>query len=198
MTTDARREVLGLFRAKATYTVARDLLRAQLTPDQLTKVGVTLRKARLPDYEPSHDQNKRAAESFDELFNVRDRAAGATIAPRGPLNPKKGYAVGKKSREIEGRLTLKDVTTYLEEHQGPDDYLGLWRSDGTVYLDTTIIVDTKEEALETAIAHRQIAVYDFETGTEISTSDLQAELEPAPPPGARRLAIAAQKARKKP
>jgi hypothetical protein len=121
-------------------------------------------------------------------------------AADGLINPKKGYAVGVgESEEVNGRLTLEGITTYLEEHQGPEDYLGLWRSGGTVYLDTTIIVDTKKEALEEAVAHDQIAVHDFETGTDILTSDLQAELEPTPPPpGARRQAISDQKARKKP
>jgi hypothetical protein len=196
------RELLGLFRAEATYTVAQDLQFAHLTPNQLTQVGVALRKKRDPDYAPSHDPDKRAAEAFDELFNVNVYSKkGGTIGPDGPYEDSNGYAVAVgESKKITGELTLEDITTFLKEHQGPDDYLGLWRdSDGTLDLDTPVIVDTEKEALEVAVVNEQKAVWDFANDDEILTLDLQAELESTPPPpGARKRAHTAQKAHTKP
>jgi len=198
MTTHPR-ELLGLFRAEATYTVARDLLSAQLTPHQLTEVGVALRKKRDPDYAPSKDPAERAAEAFDELFNVNAYSTeGGTIGPGGPYEGSNGYAVAVgESKNITGELTLEDITIFLKEHQGPDDYLGLWRdSDGTLDLDTPVIVDTKEEALELARKHKQKAVWDFGNNRQILTKNLQAELEPRIPLTDRRGLIRDQKARK--
>jgi hypothetical protein len=72
-------------------------------------------------------------------------------------------------------LTLGDVLEFLLRQADtlalPGRVFGGWRDpfDGRIYLDVSILVEDREQALALAREHDQLAVFDFWTGESIPT-----------------------------
>lgn len=88
-----------------------------------------------------------------------------------------GYAVSvhPECEVTLGEATLGDLLLYLALSQDtlsrPNRVFGGWRdpSDGRVYLDVTVVVESLNLALALGRTHDQLAVYDFATGQSVST-----------------------------
>jgi hypothetical protein len=107
-------------------------------------------------------------------YDAIQKQGGVTISVRGEV-PKKGFAVagiGATEKVIEA-VTLKDVREYMRANKAilaePRRFLGAWVSDGKTYLDVPEIIPDRDEALKTATARGELAIYDLGAGAEIST-----------------------------
>jgi hypothetical protein len=107
-------------------------------------------------------------------YDAIQKQGGVTISVRGET-PKAGFAVagiGASEKVVEA-VTLRDVQDYMRANKAilaePRRYLGAWVSDGKTYLDTPEIIPDRDEALKTATARGELAIYDLAAGEEIST-----------------------------
>lgn len=65
-------------------------------------------------------------------------------------------------KEIQNYILSKDIILNKK-----DVYLGTWIDNNIVYLDTSICVQDKEEALKIAKSSGELAIYDIEKGESI-------------------------------
>lgn len=100
---------------------------------------------------------------------------GWTIDPRTGDSVYGGYAVAihPDCCAVLAEITLGDVLEFLLRHADtlalPGRVFGGWRdpADGRVYLDVSILVEDRGEALALAREYDQLAVFDFATGESI-------------------------------
>lgn len=94
-----------------------------------------------------------------------------------------GFAVSvnpELTRVIDGPVDALAVLTYVRDHwtdlQTKGKVFGGWvdTETGLTYLDVVTIVDSKEEALDLAVQHGELAVYDIAGGQEIRTGVVKA------------------------
>lgn len=67
------------------------------------------------------------------------------------------------------------VSEYCKRHAFelsiPGNYLGIWTDDGTTYLDVTLHVKGRQDALDLARANKQRAIWDIANGTTIDVRE---------------------------
>lgn len=88
-----------------------------------------------------------------------------------------GYAVAAHpDREvILSEVTMGDLLEFMIRNadvlQLPGRIVGGWKDpeDGRVYLDVSILVEDRDEALQLAVDHDQLAIFDFASGQSIPT-----------------------------
>jgi hypothetical protein len=112
------------------------------------------------------------------LLALLDRPDGGfTVDPRSGEGVYGGYAVAihPDCCAVLAEITLGDVLEFLLRHADtlalPGRVLGAWRdpADGRIYLDVSILVEDREQALALAREYDQLAVFDFSTGESIRT-----------------------------
>jgi hypothetical protein len=109
------------------------------------------------------------------LALVEQPDGGFTVDPRTGEGVYGGYAVAihPDCCAVLAELTLGDVLEFLLRRADtlalPGRVLGGWRdpADGRIYLDVSILVEDREQALELAREYDQLAVFDFSTGESI-------------------------------
>lgn len=88
-------------------------------------------------------------------------------ASRGFMVSLQGYE--KKCRTDEE--TEKAIIENMEIIQGLDNaYLGAWIDEGITYIDISVLVENKEDALEMGKINNQLAIYDIENNESIYLS----------------------------
>jgi hypothetical protein len=98
---------------------------------------------------------------------------GATISVKtGNINPKSGYFVsladrgGKFPIEKFKEMTFLILISYISENryflldESEDYFLGGWVYEDTVYLDVSVRIEDREEAIEIGLLNNQLAIYD--------------------------------------
>jgi hypothetical protein len=119
---------------------------------------------------------------------IQNNPDGFTISPETMEPVSGGFVVAplKEAEIIVGQeLPEQVLIDYIEDNKaiaeatGRDVYLGGWfdTESNQYFLDNTLIVDTKEEALYIAEASEQLAIFDLNTFEEVRTNDGISELK---------------------
>lgn len=119
---------------------------------------------------------------------IQNNPDGFTISPETMEPVSGGFVVAplKEAEIIVGQeLPEQVLIDYIEDNKaiaeatGRDVYLGGWfdTESNQYFLDNTLIVDSKEEALYIAEASEQLAIFDLNTFEEVRTNDGISELK---------------------
>jgi SPP1 gp7 family putative phage head morphogenesis protein len=90
----------------------------------------------------------------------------------------RGYAVSPypdRSKIFSQKVGLKDVRSFMQDNKDllskPGHAVGAWHNpeDGKTYLDVSIVSRSKNDAIKLGREHNQISIFDFKTGSTIST-----------------------------
>lgn len=109
---------------------------------------------------------------LNELIKSIIANGGATIDQKGNIKKlNTGYMVSIKGKELQVpkdnikalRIALK---CYILDTPKPY-YIGAWVDNGIVYIDNSLRVTTKKEALKIAKENEQLAIYDNKGATSI-------------------------------
>ena len=114
----------------------------------------------------------------DAAFDQTIKKGGVTIRSTGGA-PNKGYVVSPY-KEFEAIVDAQDMSVakieeYMVDHADilaeEGHHLGLWYNadDGKIYIDTVVVKGSADDAYKLAKDNKQIAFYDLEQGTEITT-----------------------------
>lgn len=108
---------------------------------------------------------------------------GFSVNPRVPEGwVTEGFAVSvnpERTRVIDGQVDSMMLLTYVNDNwdmfRQDGKVFGGWldTETGKTYLDVVTIVDSKEEALDLAVHHGELAIYDITNGQEIRTGLVQ-------------------------
>ena len=92
----------------------------------------------------------------------------------GELNPTNGYFVSIANKGVTvdlNNFTQKDIVVFISENYDTlsqeNHFIGSWISEGIVYLDVTVQVTDKRNALELGYRNGQQAIYDANVGKVI-------------------------------
>lgn len=100
-----------------------------------------------------------------QLKNYVVKNGGATLKNDGSFTDlDSGYMVSLKNTELKialSDLKLKDLNTYLKLAKNKNSYGGLWLDNNILYLDLSINIINKNEALKVAKNNSQLAIYDL-------------------------------------
>jgi hypothetical protein len=110
------------------------------------------------------------------IVKTHNEKGGSTIDLETGEPVIKGFAVAI-SKEYEqvipgSRLTQEQVETYRQEHQDvldadPRRTIGTWVDNGNSYLDISTVIQSKDEAVKTGEANKQLAIFDLGKSTSI-------------------------------
>ena len=117
--------------------------------------------------------------SYDMLYEmVEDTLAngGLTIKPFTGEKPASGYMVALQGYELQvpvSEFFTGVVADYIGEHaqklmSNPVLCLGTWVNEGTVYLDLSENIASREKALELGKERNQLAIFNLETFEEVT------------------------------
>jgi hypothetical protein len=103
------------------------------------------------------------------LDHVRENGGVSYSVVYGNLSGKKGYAVSiYKDREVilpYSELTEAEVRNFYYENAEllaqPEHFFGIWVDNGNAYLDVSVIVRLKADALKLAKEKNQLAIFDL-------------------------------------
>lgn len=123
------------------------------------------------------DLVRDVARTHSLLALLDEPDGGWTIDPRTGESVYGGYAVAVHPEccAVLAEITLGDVLEFLLRHAEtlalPGRLLGGWRdpADGRIYLDVSILVEDRDEALRLARENDELAIFDFSTGESIPT-----------------------------
>lgn len=101
---------------------------------------------------------------------------GASITATGKVaNLKSGYMVslyGKEYKTDNLEKALDKIESYLTKiKDSKNKYVGVWYYDNYYYIDISIKIANKTEALETGKDNKQIAIYNNKDGSELFIND---------------------------
>lgn len=133
-----------------------------------------------PEYDDVRNQLLQATpQSNDDTIdaqsvasNVAEPDSGATVDLINKVPITSGFAYSpypKRSRRIHvSDLSEEDITTYVKDNmdilQEPGNFLGVWHdpSDGSVYLDISVVTDDAHQARKGCEDNDQIAFFDMQ------------------------------------
>lgn len=108
------------------------------------------------------------------IREIKENNGGTYNKEYKTIDAKQGFMVSlqgyekkcKTEQEIE-----KAITENMEIVRGLDNaYLGAWIDEGITYIDISILVENKEDALELGKINNQLAIYDIENNESIYLS----------------------------
>lgn len=105
------------------------------------------------------------------IREIKENNGGTYNKELKSINAKQGYMVSlqgyeKKCKTIEE--TESAIMENMEIVKGLDGaYLGAWIDEGIIYIDISILVENKEDALELGKVNNQLAIYDIENNESI-------------------------------
>lgn len=117
--------------------------------------------------------------SYDVLYGVVEdtlKDGGLTIKPFTGEKPASGYMVALPGYELQVPVTeffTGIVADYIGEHaqklmDNPSLCLGTWVNEGTVYLDLSENIASRDKALELGKEREQLAIFNLETFEEVA------------------------------
>ncbi len=113
--------------------------------------------------------------NLQQFFNETLSNNGASYSIlTGELNPTNGYFVSLANKGVTvdlNNFTQKDIVVFISENYDTlsqeNHFIGSWISEGIVYLDVTVQVTDKRNALELGYRNGQQAIYDANVGKVI-------------------------------
>lgn len=82
-----------------------------------------------------------------------------------PLAVSNGYWVSTEGISVHGKLTRKGIVDALDLMDlYPGAVVGVWESEGITYIDKSVLIKDREQALRVAEACNQLAIYDNNKG----------------------------------
>lgn len=108
------------------------------------------------------------------IEEIKENNGGTYNKELKSINATSGYMVSllgyeKKCRTIEE--TEKAITENMEIIKGLDSaYLGAWIDEGITYIDISVLVENKEDAMELGKINNQLAIYNIENNESIYLS----------------------------
>lgn len=111
------------------------------------------------------------------LDKLRDDG-GFTLDLHSSSFAKEGFAVSvnpERTRTVSGTADTTTLVTYINDNwdllSTEGKVFGGWvdTESGTTYLDVVTLFDSKEQALDLAVQHGELAIYDLGSGQEIRT-----------------------------
>lgn len=105
------------------------------------------------------------------IKEIKENNGGTYNKDLKSINAKSGYMVSlqgyekkcKSEQEIE-----KAINENMEIVRGLDNaYLGAWIDEGIIYIDISVLVENKEDAMELGKINNQLAIYDIENNESI-------------------------------
>lgn len=108
------------------------------------------------------------------IEEIKENGGGTYNKEYKTIDAKQGYMVSLQGYEKKCRTdeeTEKAITENMEIIQGLDGaYLGAWIDEGIIYIDISILVENKEDALELGKVNNQLAIYDLQSNESIYLS----------------------------
>lgn len=117
---------------------------------------------------------RKNLEIVTDILTAIDTNNGGTIpVVVGQVSPTSGYAVALESRELQISFesefeVIENAYAYVDGNKHyagwyPNGYLGVWYDidSNVVFLDVTLVVPEKAQALELGRENKQISIYDF-------------------------------------
>lgn len=93
---------------------------------------------------------------------------GATIKKNGlSITYKRGWQVSKKDISVMDVNDLKSILHKINEELkkiAKDEFLGLWIDKNKIYIDLTIKINNKKQAIEFGRKNKQISIYNWYNG----------------------------------
>lgn len=108
------------------------------------------------------------------IENIKENGGGTYNKDLKSINAKRGYMVSLQGYERKCK-TEEEIKKAIKENmeiiKGLDSaYLGAWIDEGIIYIDVSILVENKEDALELGKVNNQLAVYDLKSNESIYLS----------------------------
>lgn len=121
--------------------------------------------------------------SLNERINKAD--GGFTVQPVTKEEPKTGFAVSiYPDRTVTfasaGKMSEAQFVKFVRDNKDiltqKDHYIGGWHdpSDGTIYLDVSVVKSTEDDARALAIKNNQISYFDFKNGRSVNVEKREA------------------------
>lgn len=108
------------------------------------------------------------------IEEIKENNGGTYNKDLKSINAKSGYMVSLQGYEVKCRTDeeiKKAITKNMEIVKGLDSaYLGAWIDEGITYIDISILVENKEDALELGKINNQLAIYDIQNNESIYLS----------------------------
>ena len=105
------------------------------------------------------------------IEEIKENNGGTYNKEYKTINAKKGFMVSLQGYEKKCRTeqeTEKAINENMEIIRGLDNaYLGAWIDEGITYIDISVLVENKEDALEMGKINNQLAIYDIENNKSI-------------------------------
>ena len=105
------------------------------------------------------------------IEEIKENNGGTYNKEYKTINAKQGYMVSLQGYERKCRTeeeTEKAIMENMETVRGLDNaYLGAWIDEGITYIDISVLVENKEDALELGKINNQLAIYDIENNGSI-------------------------------
>jgi hypothetical protein len=114
--------------------------------------------------------------TFQDLADQANENGGFTYNPTADTMPETGFAVSIfKNLEVKldhNQLSAFDIVNYMTRNmttlKNTSACLGGWKNEGRWYLDISVVVGTKAEALTLAKENNQLAIFDLGRGESIA------------------------------
>lgn len=117
------------------------------------------------------------AKRLKYLKNMIVENDGLTLSSDGEIaNLKTGYMVSLSDYEKEIKnikfLKLAQVKSYLKKAKKLNAFVGFWVDNNKIYLDLSINVSNKKEALKIAKINNQLAIFDCKNLVSVYLNDI--------------------------
>lgn len=105
------------------------------------------------------------------IREIKENNGGTYNKEYKTINAKKGFMVSLQGYEKKCKTeqeTEKAIKENMEIVKGLENaYLGAWIDEGITYIDISILVENKEDALQLGKINNQLAIYDIENNESI-------------------------------
>lgn len=110
------------------------------------------------------------------LVKILKENKGLTLDANGePLKAVKGFMVAIKetqavinSKLINNKILIQLIQNLIKNRPA-NAFIGLWQNDNKLYIDYSLLIEDKKEALQQAIENEQLAIFDIQSNKEIFT-----------------------------
>lgn len=160
------------------------------TPDELAAmakdaIGVATGAKALPGVTIASKPKPRPVsnEVAQKAYELTKENGGVTIDTKGGV-PSEGFAYApEKGTEMiipKEEFSPKHVDSFIEKHADlltkEGNHIGMWESDGNIYLDISRVGAPTAETIEEAQKANQLAIFDLKNFKEISTGQLAGDV----------------------
>lgn len=105
------------------------------------------------------------------IEEIKENNGGTYNKDLKSINASKGFMVSLQGYERKCRTeeeTEEAITENMEIIQGLDGaYLGAWIDEGVIYIDVSVLVENKEDAMQLGKINNQLAIFDIENNESI-------------------------------